>query len=101
MIQRGRMRPSGQRMIEQARQNGSWDVLAEAQNGIMPPDLQALLEASPQALMHFQGFPPSSKGRILEWIAAAKRPDTRQRRVARTVEMAENKLRANHPDNPR
>ncbi|MFC4603629.1 hypothetical protein [Rhodococcus kronopolitis] len=34
---------------------------------------------------------------ILEWIAAEKKPETRQCRIDRTVAFAEMNLRANHP----
>jgi hypothetical protein len=34
---------------------------------------------------------------VLEWVATAKKPDTRQRRITRTVELAAMNIRANHP----
>jgi uncharacterized protein YdeI (YjbR/CyaY-like superfamily) len=40
---------------------------------------------------------PSSKRLILEWIAAAKRPGTRQRRINQTVDLAAVNIRANQP----
>jgi uncharacterized protein YdeI (YjbR/CyaY-like superfamily) len=40
-------------------------------------------------------FPPSPKRLILEWIAQAKKPETRQRRITKTVEMAARNERAN------
>ncbi|GAA1550792.1 YdeI/OmpD-associated family protein [Kribbella lupini] len=93
----GLMAPAGAAVIERAKQTGVWDVLAEAQNLVVPADLQTELDRNDQAGKHFAKFPPSSKRLILEWIALAKRPDTRARRIQQTVELAELNQRANHP----
>jgi uncharacterized protein YdeI (YjbR/CyaY-like superfamily) len=97
MIRQGLMRPPGLAVIELARRTGTWDALKDAQDGVIPDDLQALFDANEVAYLNFQAFPPSSRRVILEWIATAKRPDTRQRRVIETVRMAAENLRANHP----
>ncbi len=91
----GLMAPPGQAMVELARRTGTWDALAEAQDGVVPPDLRHAFDAT--AATHFAAFPPSSKRLILEWIAKAKRPETRQRRIATTVELARENVRAAHP----
>lgn len=96
MIAQGLMAPAGQRLIDHAKQLGTWDALAEAQDGIVPDDLQQALDANPAAARHFAGFPPSSKTVILEWIATAKRPETRQRRIAETTRLAAENRRAHH-----
>jgi uncharacterized protein YdeI (YjbR/CyaY-like superfamily) len=93
----GLMAPAGIAVVERARTTGVWDVLAEAQNLVVPADLQTELDRNDQAGKHFATFPPSSKRLILEWIALAKRPETRARRIEQTVELAELNQRANHP----
>jgi uncharacterized protein YdeI (YjbR/CyaY-like superfamily) len=93
----GLMAPAGIAVVERARTTGVWDVLAEAQNLVVPADLQTELDRNDQAGQHFAKFPPSSKRLILEWIALAKRPETRARRIEQTVELAELNQRANHP----
>jgi uncharacterized protein YdeI (YjbR/CyaY-like superfamily) len=93
----GLMAPAGAAVVERARETGVWDVLAEAQDLIVPADLQMELDRNDQAGTHFAKFPPSSKRLILEWIALAKRPETRARRIQQTVELAEVNQRANHP----
>ena len=52
----------------------------------MPPALQAALDAEPRARAAFDAFPPSHRREYIEWIAEAKRDDTRMRRVAQAVE---------------
>lgn len=96
LIDAGLMTPAGQALIDHAKRTGTWDVLAEAQEGTIPPDLQVRFDGNAAAYKNFQGFPPSSRRLILEWIARAKRPETRQRRIAQTVELAARNIRANH-----
>ncbi|MEU4252997.1 YdeI/OmpD-associated family protein [Amycolatopsis sp. NPDC026612] len=93
----GAMTPAGRAMVDLARRTGTWDVLAEAQDGVVPPDLRGAFEADVVAAGYFEAFPPSSRRLILEWIAKAKRPETRQRRIATTVELARENRRAAHP----
>ncbi|HET6297860.1 MAG TPA: YdeI/OmpD-associated family protein [Kribbella sp.] len=97
LIAEGLMAEAGQEVVDRARQTGTWDRLAEAQNGIIPADLQLELDRNPAAAHHFQAFPPSSKRLILEWITLAKRPETRARRIHQTVTLATENRRANHP----
>jgi uncharacterized protein YdeI (YjbR/CyaY-like superfamily) len=96
MIKQGLMRPHGQAAIDPAKRIGTWDALAEAQNLVVPPDLQVLFDADEAAARNFSEFPPSSRRLILEWIMKAKRPETRERRIRQTVDQARVDVRANH-----
>jgi uncharacterized protein YdeI (YjbR/CyaY-like superfamily) len=93
----GLMDPAGQELIDLARRTGTWDLLADAQNLIVPDDLAAALAANPPADKHFRAFPPSARRSILEWITLAKRPETRARRIQQTVAEAADNRRANDP----
>lgn len=90
MIAAGLMTARGQALIDAAKSAGTWEL-------VMPEDLRAPLEENAVALANFEKFPPSSKKVILEWIVTAKRAQTRERRIARTVELAAVNVRANHP----
>lgn len=60
----------------------------------MPDDLAAALADSPPAQATFAAFPQSCRREYLEWVTEAKRPETRAKRVAQTVEwLAEGKRR--------
>jgi len=96
MMRQGLMMPAGQAVIDRAKEIGTWDALADAQNLIIPADLQKLFDENDTAFNNFQVFPPSSKRAILEWIMTAKKPETRQRRIVQTVELAAENIRANH-----
>ncbi|MBT2235313.1 YdeI family protein [Nonomuraea sp. NEAU-A123] len=95
MTELGLMTGHGQALIDLARAKGTWQVLPDTD--AVPDDLQELLDRDEAARRNFQNFPPSSKRLILEWVAKAKRPDTRQRRISQTVSLAAVNIRANHP----
>ena len=97
MTAAGLMRPEGQVMIDLAKKTGAWDSLEMAGTAVIPDDLQEAFDANPTAFEHFVKFAPSSKRLILEWILNAKRPQTRQKRIKQSVEMASRNERANHP----
>ncbi len=84
----GRMTPAGRAAVDLARRTGTWDLLAEAQDGIVPADLQVRLAADGAAMRNFAAWPPSARRAVLESIALAKRPETRERRIAAAVERA-------------
>ena len=53
----------------------------------MPPQFTAALEANPAAKATLEGFAPSHRREYVEWISEAKRPETRDKRIAQAVEM--------------
>jgi uncharacterized protein YdeI (YjbR/CyaY-like superfamily) len=58
------------------------------------PELEAALAASPAARAAFDGFPPGARREYVEWVVEAKRPETRDKRIAQAVEwLAEGKRR--------
>ena len=61
----------------------------------VPPDLQAAFDEYSAAGQNFEAFPRSVKRGILEWIANAKRPATRRKRVEETARLAQANIRAN------
>ncbi len=92
----GLMRPAGLAAVAAAKANGTWTASDAIDALNVPDDLAAALAADPTAQAHFDAFPASSKKIILSWIAAAKRAETRTRRVAETVRLAAENKRANH-----
>lgn len=96
MIKKGSMTPIGQAYIDQAKSAGTWDAMADAENSVIPDDLQQLFDRNQTALQYFQAFAPSSKRLILAWILSAKKPETRELRIMKTVALAEKNIKANH-----
>lgn len=65
---------------------------------VYPDDLTAALQADEQASRNFESFNRSSRRGILEWIQTAKRSETRAARIAATVRLAREGIRASHPE---
>ena len=95
LIAAGLMRPAGLAAIEVAKANGAWTLLDEIEEYIAPPDLEIALDAKPNARKHFDAFPLSIRRGIYQWIILAKRPETRAKRIAETVSLATENIRAN------
>jgi uncharacterized protein YdeI (YjbR/CyaY-like superfamily) len=91
----GLMAPAGLAGVRPAKANGAWSALDDVENLVEPVDLRAALDADARARAAWDAFPRSAKRAILEWIAAAKRPATRERRVAETARLAAEGVRAN------
>jgi uncharacterized protein YdeI (YjbR/CyaY-like superfamily) len=60
----------------------------------VPPEFASALKKNKQASTIFEAFSPSCKREYIEWIVDAKRPETRDKRIATAVEwIAEGKQR--------
>lgn len=82
----GLMREPGLRVIETAKANGSWSSLDEVEALIVPDDLAAAFAESPGAREGFESLSRTTRRNILQWIAMAKRSETRTNRIAAAVE---------------
>jgi uncharacterized protein YdeI (YjbR/CyaY-like superfamily) len=95
LISAGRMAPAGLAKVEAAKADSSWNALDAVEALEIPPDLARALAARKPARGHFDAFPRSVKRGILEWIASAKRPETRAGRIEETARLAAENIRAN------
>lgn len=96
LMDKGLMTEAGIKSIETAKENGSWTILDEVENLIVPDDLKAALEEKPTAKEFYNSLSKSMRKAILLWITGAKRPETRQNRIAETVERTDQKLKPKH-----
>ncbi|BCL33988.1 YdeI/OmpD-associated family protein [Nostoc sp. MS1] len=93
LIDQGLMAEAGLAKIAVAKQDGSWNTLDAIEALIIPDDLQQALAANAIANQYFAGLSNSTKKNILSWIASAKRPETRLRRIEQTIDsVAQNKI---------
>ncbi len=53
----------------------------------MPPEFESVLNKNKKALTTFNNFSPSHKYEYVEWIIEAKTEDTKNKRIASTIEM--------------
>ncbi len=88
LIRQGRMRPAGLEEVDRARRDGRWEAAYPgARAATVPDDLEKALDADPKARAFFDQLDGSNRYAILHRIGQAKRPETRERRIARSVEM--------------
>jgi uncharacterized protein YdeI (YjbR/CyaY-like superfamily) len=93
LTKEGLMTKAGFEIIEIAKQNGSWTILDEAEALVIPNDLDQELQKRPNAKAYFFGLSRSDKRNILQWLVLAKRQETREKRIAEVVTLAEQKLK--------
>ena len=88
LISSGRMHPAGLAEVERARADGRWDAAYRGQASIdVPADLAKALAAQHRAKAMFDILSSQNRYAILYRIDAAKRPDTRARRIEQFVAM--------------
>lgn len=91
----GLMTSAGLSKIEAARLDGSWNALDAIEALEIPPDLAEAFASYESARRNFEAFPASVQRGILEWVASAKKPETRAKRVYETAQLAQENIRAN------
>lgn len=88
LVAAGRMRPPGQRAVDDARQDGRWDAAyAPVSFARAPEDLQAALDAVPAAAAFFAGLKSANRYAILHRLMTAKKPETRAARIQTFVDL--------------
>lgn len=88
LIEAGRMRAAGLREVERAREDGRWDAAYSSQSvATVPEDLQAALDADPQAAEFFATLDSANRYAVLYRVQEAKRADTRAKRIEKFVAM--------------
>jgi uncharacterized protein YdeI (YjbR/CyaY-like superfamily) len=88
LIAHERMRPAGLAQVEAAKRDGRWDTAYEPQSrATVPEDFQQALDRNPEAKAFFETLRGQNRYAFLYRLQNAKRPETRQKRIAIFVEM--------------
>ena len=88
LIEAGRMQPAGQAQIDAAKADGRWDKAYDgARTATVPEDLQAALDANPQARQFFATINASNRYAVTWRVQTAVKPETRAKRIAQLVDM--------------
>jgi uncharacterized protein YdeI (YjbR/CyaY-like superfamily) len=88
LIGQRRMQPAGLAAVEAAQADGRWDAAYEGQRtAAVPDDLQAALDASPEAAAFFATLNSVNRYAVLYRIQDAKKPETRARRIEKFIAM--------------
>jgi uncharacterized protein YdeI (YjbR/CyaY-like superfamily) len=94
LIREGFMAPPGLEKIEAAKKNGEWArATAPSKPPRMPKDLRDALMRDDEAWRNFRAFAPSYRTTYLYWVSAAKRAETRERRIKEVVRRARDNLK--------
>ena len=84
----GLMAEPGRALIDAAKADGSWTMLDDVEDLVVPSDLAAAFDAHPGSREQWDGFSRSARRAMLVWLVEAKRPATRSHRVTQIAERA-------------
>lgn len=93
LIEEGRMTQAGLDSIERAKQNGSWTILDDVEELIIPEDLEKEFQNKPGSEDFFLSLSKSVRKAILQWLVLAKQAETRQKRIKEIAELAAQRLK--------
>jgi uncharacterized protein YdeI (YjbR/CyaY-like superfamily) len=90
LIAQGRMQAAGLEAIESAKRSGRWESAYDSpKSAEVPDDLQAALDASPEATKFFLSLDRANRYAILFRIQTVKKAATRVAKIRQFVEMLE------------
>ena len=90
MIKAGQMTAEGLAKIKAAKKNGSWNQDGKTSRSLeMPGEFAKALSGNKKAKEHFEKLAPTYRRHYLGWIAAARRPETKKRRVDESIALLE------------
>jgi uncharacterized protein YdeI (YjbR/CyaY-like superfamily) len=91
LLAAGRMAEPGLAAVERAKRNGSWgklnDIERIGRGGGPPDEALAAISSRPGLREKFEALSASKKKMLSYWVASAKRPETRDRRIAELAEI--------------
>jgi len=87
LINEGRMMESGLVHVRAAKVDGRWENAYAASEMKVPADFLVALESNPKAKQYFETLTKSSHYVIAYGLTSAKKPETRQRRFAKFMDM--------------
>lgn len=89
LIAEGRMTEPGMAKVEAAKQSGSWEkpVTKPEMDFEIPPEFEQALAENLEAVRFFETLAPTYRKHYIGWIATAKRPETRAKRIAEAIQL--------------
>ncbi len=92
LIRSGKMKPTGLKEVERAKQDGRWDTAYDSPSrSTVPADFQAELDRNAKAKAFFATLNSQNRYAILFRIQTAKKAETRVKRIQQFVRMLEKK----------
>jgi uncharacterized protein YdeI (YjbR/CyaY-like superfamily) len=95
LIAEGRMHPAGLKAFERRRPERTAQASYERTDAPeLTPEQDGQFKQHPEAWEFFSDQPPWYRRTALHWVASAKKPETRERRLQRLIEASANGTRA-------
>ncbi len=95
LIQNNLMTKAGFDSVETAKQNGTWSLMDDVEELIIPEDLSIALNKNESSMKFFQYQSKSIKKVMLHWVVTAKRTETRKKRIEEIARLAARGKRPN------
>lgn len=96
LAEQGLMAEAGLLTIEVAKKNGSWTILDTVEELIVPTDLEEAFAKEANSMDYYLSLSKSTRKMLLAWVALAKRPETRQKRIDEIAERAAQQMLPKH-----
>lgn len=94
LIENGQMTKAGLSVINDAKQDGSWERLDDIEtDAVIPDDLAEAFAENHIAMNFFHHLSPSHQKQYLWWLKSAKKMETRQNRLLSIIERCERGLK--------
>lgn len=88
LIRNNLMTKAGVESIETAKQNGTWSLMDDIENLIIPAELEVALNEQEGAMAFFQSQSKSIRKTLMHWVVTAKRDETKKKRTTAIAEAA-------------
>lgn len=92
LIKSGLMAPTGLGAVALAKETGTWSTWSHVESLTVPAELKKALDANPDAKTHWPTYTDSARRSFLYSLSDAKRPETRERRIKRIVDLVARKV---------
>ena len=87
LIKEKKMTAAGMEKVDIAKKNGQWEKAYTTQKNVEIPDyLETALKKNKKAWLNFSNFARSYQNQYINWVANAKRMETREKRIAIVVD---------------
>ncbi|MDT0559143.1 YdeI/OmpD-associated family protein [Ichthyenterobacterium sp. W332] len=83
----GMIQEPGWKLINLAKETGTWTEMDDVENGVIPDELQKAFDVNPRAFENYQNFSKGYRKSYLSWLHSAKREATKQKRIKEIIRL--------------
>lgn len=90
----GKIQEAGWKMINLAKETGTWTAMDDVENGVIPLDLQRAFAKAKNAYTNYLNFTPGYRKSYLSWLHSAKRQATRDARILEIIRLCDANIKS-------